>query len=337
MAVHFEAPFLYLLFGTERALLLDTGATAEADRFPLRATVDELVAGWLAEHPRDGYELLVAHSHAHGDHVAADAQFADRPSTTVVGHDVDAVRAAFGIDPWPPDPAWSDLGERPLTVTGIPGHHAASIAIVDPWTGWLLTGDTVYPGRLYIEDLPAFVDSLDRLVDLAETRAVTNVVGCHIELTTRPGVDHPLGTPWHPDEPPLAMTVDQLRAIRAAAHRLSDRPQTVVTDDVILWVGRPLGAILRQVGRGLAARSAGGSAGRRDPSGSASAGAIGRRVLAPELEAVGPGVNGRWRPPRPRSVGGRVSPASTTVRCGITSSNRPPYGGWAGQRAATAP
>ena len=125
MAVHFEAPFLYLLFGTERALLLDTGATAEADRFPLRATVDGLVAAWLAEHPRDGYELLVAHSHAHGDHVAADPQFADRPLTTVVGHDVEAVRTAFGLSDWPPGIGTTDLGERPLTVTGIPGHHAA--------------------------------------------------------------------------------------------------------------------------------------------------------------------------------------------------------------------
>ncbi|WP_224283368.1 hypothetical protein [Streptomyces sp. LS1784] len=42
-AVHYEAPFLFLLFGTERAVLIDTGATAEAAYFPLRATVDELV------------------------------------------------------------------------------------------------------------------------------------------------------------------------------------------------------------------------------------------------------------------------------------------------------
>ena len=110
MAVHFEAPFLYLLFGNERALLLDTGATTEADRFPLRATVDGLMEAWLAEHPREGYELLVAHSHAHGDHVAADAQFGGRPSTTVVGHDIDAVRVAFGIDPWPGGEGSLDLG-----------------------------------------------------------------------------------------------------------------------------------------------------------------------------------------------------------------------------------
>jgi len=70
MAVHYEAPFLYLLFGNKRALLLDTGATADSGLFPLRGTVDALVAKWLAEHPRTGYELIVVHSHAHSDHVA---------------------------------------------------------------------------------------------------------------------------------------------------------------------------------------------------------------------------------------------------------------------------
>jgi hypothetical protein len=77
-SVHYEAPFLYLLFGNDRAVLLDTGATADPRRFPLRETVDRLVAGWLDGHPRDGYELVVAHTHGHGDHVAADAQFAGR-------------------------------------------------------------------------------------------------------------------------------------------------------------------------------------------------------------------------------------------------------------------
>jgi hypothetical protein len=38
MAVNHEAPFMFLLFGNSRALLLDTGATASPEYFPLRAT-----------------------------------------------------------------------------------------------------------------------------------------------------------------------------------------------------------------------------------------------------------------------------------------------------------
>lgn len=43
-SVHYEAPFLFLLFGNDQAMLLDTGATAAAEHFPLRRTVDHLRA-----------------------------------------------------------------------------------------------------------------------------------------------------------------------------------------------------------------------------------------------------------------------------------------------------
>jgi hydroxyacylglutathione hydrolase len=65
-SVHFEAPFLFLLFGNDRALLLDTGATAEPAKFPLRQTVDGLISDWLARHPREGYQLVTARARRSG-------------------------------------------------------------------------------------------------------------------------------------------------------------------------------------------------------------------------------------------------------------------------------
>jgi hydroxyacylglutathione hydrolase len=59
MAVHYEAPLLYLLLGNDRALLVDSGATPQPEFFPLRATVERLLSGWLARHRRDHYRLLV--------------------------------------------------------------------------------------------------------------------------------------------------------------------------------------------------------------------------------------------------------------------------------------
>ena len=51
-SVHYEAPFLFLLFGNDRVLLLDTGATAEPEKFPLRQTVKPTLAG-TARPPQD--------------------------------------------------------------------------------------------------------------------------------------------------------------------------------------------------------------------------------------------------------------------------------------------
>jgi glyoxylase-like metal-dependent hydrolase (beta-lactamase superfamily II) len=253
-AVHYEAPFMYLFCGNRRALLLDTGATADENRFPLRATVDGILARWLAGHPRDGYELVVAHTHGHGDHVAGDPQFGDRPATTLVDGSAEAVRTFFGIDPWPDGVARFDLGGRVLEVTGIPGHHEASIAVYDPWSGFLVTGDTVYPGRLYVRDFPAFVASLDRLVELARSRPVEGVMGCHIEMRRAPGRDYPIGETYQPDEPPLPMTVEQLAAVRDAARSVAGRPGRYVFDDVIIFHGNCLPAMPFQIARSLWSR-----------------------------------------------------------------------------------
>jgi hydroxyacylglutathione hydrolase len=232
----YEAPFLYLIFGNERALLLDTGATEDPDGFPLRATIDGLVEHWLEAHPRRGYQLVVAHSHGHGDHVAGDAQFADRPDTIVVARELEAVQSFFGFgEAWPAQIVPFDLGGRVLEIIGSPGHHQAAITIYDPWTGILLTGDTVLPGRLYVFDSPAFLATLERLVDFAATRPVTHVLGCHVEMKKRPRRDYFLGAQYQPDERALEMTADHLREVRDATAAVAGHPGVRRYDDFILY------------------------------------------------------------------------------------------------------
>jgi len=235
--VSFEAPFLYLLLGNERALLLDTGARKQPSASPLRTTVDNLIAGWLRQRPRQGYQLVVAHTHGHGDHVAGDAQFTGRPATAVVGRELAAVRQFFGFTGWPAQTVPFDLGGRVLEIFGTPGHHRAAITIYDPWSGFLLTGDTVLPGRLYAPDFPAFLDSLERMAHFAATRPVTHVMGCHIEMTRTPGRDYPLGCSYQPAEPPLQMTTRQLTAVRDAARQVAGRPGAHVFDDFLIVNG----------------------------------------------------------------------------------------------------
>lgn len=236
-AVHYEAPFLFLLFGSERAMLLDTGATSAEQYFPLRAVVDSLIATWLERHSGDDrdYGLLVLHTHSHDDHVAGDGQFADRPNTTLVQADKATAWDYFGLSADPDATTTVELGGRAVEVVATPGHDAAAVTFYDPATGILFTGDTVYRGRLYIVDWQSFSRSIDRLVEFCRTRPVTHVIGCHIEMTTTAGVDYPVLTTYQPDEPPLEMSVEHLRAVQSAMREAGPEPVRYVCDDFILW------------------------------------------------------------------------------------------------------
>lgn len=254
----FEAPFVLLLFGQRRALLLDTGAV---EGTTVREAVDRLVADWLSArtghdaYDHDSFELVVAHTHAHGDHVAGDPAFADRPHTTVVGHDIDAVRDFFGFTDWPAQVVPFQLGGRTLEVFGIPGHHPTSIAVHDPTTGLLHTGDTVYPGRIYVDDPDALLDTLDRLVAFAEDRGARHVLGCHVEMTSTPRRDHALGSRYQRDEPSPFMTVAQLRGVRDAFRTVAHRPGIHRFDDVVLCVGNGPRVQVPLLARGLVERA----------------------------------------------------------------------------------
>ena len=235
MAVNYEAPFLYLLFGPSRAVLLDTGATSDPAFLPLRHTVDEIMTSWLAEHPRENYELVVLHSHEHDDHIAGDAQFLGRPGTTVVGADQTSAWSFLGFTEDPSAIRTLDLGGRDLLALATPGHDAAAITLYDPWTGILFTGDTVYRGRLYIDDWTAFTETIDRLVAFSEQHPVTPGFGCHYAMPRSPRVAHPVRSTFPPHEAPLEMSVAHLVEIRAAIAQWGTVPTRYTANDFILW------------------------------------------------------------------------------------------------------
>lgn len=199
---NYEKPFLYLIFGNDKAILFDTGA-GKAD---VAGAVDGVMQMWLKKHKRVSIPLVVAHSHAHGDHVAGDAQFANRVGITLVGKDTAAVRAFFGIQHWPAEMVSYDLGNRLLDIFPIPGHEASSIAVYDRRTHILLTGDTFYPGRLYVRDGSAFTASIQRLVDFSTAHNVVHFLGTHIEQSSTPFMDYVVGTVDQPNEHALELT-----------------------------------------------------------------------------------------------------------------------------------
>src|SRR5438132_468501 len=155
----FEANFLYLLIGSDKALLIDTGAIADPKEMPLAKTILEL----LPDKDHKKLPLLVAHTHRHLDHRAGDPQFASLPSVQIVPIDLEGVRAFYGFTDWPNGIAHLDLGGRTVDVIPTPGHNATHVAFYDNRTAILFSGDFLMPGRLLIDDAGASMVDLRNL------------------------------------------------------------------------------------------------------------------------------------------------------------------------------
>ena len=178
--------------------------------------------------------LRVIHSHSHGDHVAGDYQFRNKKNVMVVGPTRDSISSFFKITQWPEQQVVYNLGHRTLTIIPIPGHDQASVAIYDDQTRWLLTGDTVYPGRLYVRDWPAFKSSISRLVTFSKKNKVSGLMGNHIEMSKTKGVGYPVGTKFQPDEHVLPLKAGILSELYNACLMMGDHPARKAYDDFII-------------------------------------------------------------------------------------------------------
>jgi glyoxylase-like metal-dependent hydrolase (beta-lactamase superfamily II) len=217
--IHYEKPFLYLILGRDRSLLVDTGA-GESDA---AAAVMKL-AGTKP--------LTVAHSHAHGDHTAGDKGFAGLPNVTLIPANVEAQTKAFGIEDYKGS---IDLGDRVVDVIAIPGHQPAHLAYYDRSTGILLTGDHIYPGRLYIGDFAAYEASTRRLVEFTANRPVAHILGCHIEQSATPFDDYPVRTRYQPEEHSLALGRAHLLELLAGLEAMREKPVKRLLRDFTIW------------------------------------------------------------------------------------------------------
>ncbi|MEA2599475.1 MAG: hydroxyacylglutathione hydrolase [Acidobacteriota bacterium] len=230
----FEAPFLYLLFGTDKALLLDTGDSSQRGQLPVRTVVQGILDQWQAIHERPSLELVVAHSHGHGDHVAGDDQFRGQPGTTLVEPGLAEVQSFFGFTRWPEERVSFDLGDRELTLLPIPGHLDDHIGIYDPKTQIFLSGDVFYPGFLYVTDGPAYRRSIARLARFAADHPIRYFLGSHIEMTSAKGLAYRSGTTYQPVEHALELFPQQLSTLHVAIEEMGDELARRVFDDFIL-------------------------------------------------------------------------------------------------------
>ena len=231
----YEKPFLYLIFGKERGLLLDTGSR----NFPAAEMVTNVVGKYLERTGRKQIQLVVVHSHSHSDHVAGDAQLKalrnPAVAVTFVPPEVEATKRFYGIRNWPDDSGSVDLGGRIIDAIPIPGHDVVSLALYDRQTGVLLTGDSLYPGRLYVKDFDAFVKSTDRLVEFTKGKVVTHILGCHIEQTATAYLDYPIGTIYQPHEHVLELSRGHLLELQTALGALHGVAAEVALSDFTIW------------------------------------------------------------------------------------------------------
>jgi glyoxylase-like metal-dependent hydrolase (beta-lactamase superfamily II) len=231
----YEKPFVYLFFGKQRALLLDTGSR----KGNLTPTLVRLIHLYLERNHLPAMPLVVTHTHSHGDHIAGDKdlQALQDPAipVTFTPPTVEGAKSLFGIVNWPEQIGSIDLGDRVLDAIPIPGHDTASIALYDRQTGILQTGDSLYPGRIYIRDFDAFAKSNLRLVKFTEGKPVAYVLGNHIEETRTPFLDYPIGTVYQPNEHPLQLYRGALLEMQAAIEALHGTPRRVAYAEFSLW------------------------------------------------------------------------------------------------------
>ena len=235
----FEAPFIYVLVGEQKILILDTGALSDTAEFSFRSELANIVG-------KDQFtdkELLIVHSHGHGDHYVGDDSFEGMSNVTLVKPSADAVREYFGFSDWPNGQKIIDLGGRKITVFPTPGHQEEAITLYDEKNNWLLTGDTLYPGLIYIKDWQRYQKSIDKIATFATNNKVTAIMGAHIEMKKQPGEYYEIGSTYQPDEANLALSVHSLSNLNAKLQTV-DEPAEMIFDEFIIM---PMGGVQKSL------------------------------------------------------------------------------------------
>jgi len=232
----YEAPFIYLFIGSKKIAIIDTGATEDANLFPLFKTIIENKSANAKSDSivkMSDQNVLVLHTHSHGDHHEGDKQFRGYKNITIIEPSPDGLINDLGFTGNLDEEKVIDLGERKLTLFQIPGHQEESIAIYDEQSKWLLTGDTLYPGAIYVKNWSIFKSSIERIANFSEKDDVSAVLGSHIEMTMTPGEFYPIGSTYQPEESPLALSVNHIKLLQSKIKDI-DEPTEMVFDDFVI-------------------------------------------------------------------------------------------------------
>jgi len=154
----------YLVVGSERAIVIDTGI-GEPDVRAAAESVTDL-------------PLLLANTHSHGDHSGGNKRF---EAAFAHPRDFDKLRPASNELIPVVEGDVIDLGGRTIEVYETPGHTPGAISLLVPEERVLFTGDNLADVPVYMQmeesNIPKFAESMKKTIKLREK--YDTILGCH--------------------------------------------------------------------------------------------------------------------------------------------------------------
>ena len=170
--------YMYLLTGSEKALLIDTGFGT----IPLKKVCEELT----------DLPVTVVLTHGHVDHIGGTGAFedvwlAEEDAELYKAHSKEEVRRIFTKDILLPVKETCSyfsgemvfkLGDRDIHVVKTPGHSVGSVCFLDEKNRWMFTGDTCCKAHVllqmeYAAPMQVYRESLEKLISMESLYDIT--------------------------------------------------------------------------------------------------------------------------------------------------------------------
>ena len=98
-----------------------------------------------------------------------------------------------------------------------------------------VSGDTLYPGRLYVNNWAEYEKSITRLVNFLDGKPVAHILGAHIEQSATPYLDYPVRTSFQPLEHSLELSRATLLELQRGLASLKGKASRVAYRDFTIW------------------------------------------------------------------------------------------------------
>ena len=182
---------IYLIFGSEKALLIDTGSGL----YSIKSVVNKLI---------EDRELLVVNTHSHFDHRGSNVEFEsiyihenevriaslpfdismlkDSPKEIVQRYSTISFvyQPSNNVEPLV-DGDRFELGDISIEVIHTPGHSMGSVSLLTS-KGELFTGDTAHYGTMYLpkrSEFPIILKSISKLKELCDANVIQEIYPSH--------------------------------------------------------------------------------------------------------------------------------------------------------------